>query len=88
MEDVIDNEIQFQSTLPMRGETEASDMAKRLKWDFNPLSPCGERLTKYFLFCGIINFNPLSPCGERLSSGSISPISGQFQSTLPMREET
>ena len=38
--------------------------------NFNPLSPCGERLMAVACenFCG--NFNPLSPCGERLGERS------------------
>ena len=37
--------------------------------DFNPRSPCGERLsgTSWWSWPG--NFNPRSPCGERLFSG-------------------
>ena len=34
----------FQSTLPMRGETEYSGYVFEYNKHFNPLSPCGERL--------------------------------------------
>ena len=33
----------FQSTLPMRGATTASDLLSLLQVNFNPHSPCGER---------------------------------------------
>ena len=40
----------------------------RSLFDFNPRSPCGERLcnvkTDFFVR---FNFNPRSPCGERLT---------------------
>ena len=36
--------------------------------DFNPRSPCGERLQGIFLPYGITDFNPRSPCGERQKS--------------------
>ena len=57
--------------------------------NFNPRSPCGERL---FLGMAKINhkhFNPRSPCGERLACRVpfISPPS-VFQSTLPVRGAT
>ena len=37
---------------------------------------------------GRFYFNPHSPCGERLCCHFISPPSGKFQSTLPMRGAT
>ena len=33
--------------------------------NFNPRSPCGERLVVLYLFHRPLNFNPRSPCGER-----------------------
>ena len=33
--------------------------------DFNPHSPCGERLDGVYRFASNRNFNPHSPCGER-----------------------
>ena len=36
--------LQFQSTLPMRGETCGGHTGRWRCWYFNPLSPCGERL--------------------------------------------
>ena len=55
----------FQSTLPMRGATGAT-LAKVYEYsDFNPRSPCGERLVAYGAALGHKYFNPRSPCGER-----------------------
>ena len=56
--------------------------------DFNPHSPCGERL---FCTCPKIagsNFNPHSPCGERLSNQQTMQLADIFQSTLPLRGAT
>ena len=33
--------------------------------DFNPRSPCGERLPRYVVHQLPQDFNPRSPCGER-----------------------
>ena len=46
--------VQFQSTLPMRGETTTYSIVLSDYSHFNPLSPCGERRTVY------INVNPES----------------------------
>ena len=35
-------------------------------YDFNPRSPCGERLLPNTIASIISHFNPRSPCGERL----------------------
>ena len=62
---------------------------KDIKWDFNPRSPCGERLESCDPGGGVHgNFNPRSPCGERhviLAPWDLLP---PFQSTLPMRGAT
>jgi len=55
----------FQSTLPMRGETYHTSVQVIMGYDFNPLSPCGERLLFSSSSSLIFDFNPLSPCGER-----------------------
>ena len=41
----IDRIGEFQSTLPMRGATAMGQRVRRQKNNFNPRSPCGERLT-------------------------------------------
>jgi len=51
----------------MRGETPSELAIKKTYADFNPLSPCGERLNSVYIgYCFNSDFNPLSPCGERL----------------------
>ena len=57
-----------------------------IRYNFNPRSPCGERLTARYTLekCGS-NFNPRSPCGERRGRLLITTcIRFQFQSTLPV----
>jgi len=79
---------QFQSTLPVRGETSAGLFFSSVLPNFNPLSPCGERLTKATKRSIPAYFNPLSPCGERLRPlFEFTPLE-VFQSTLPVRGET
>ena len=56
----------FQSTLPVWGATGFSTARFRLVLDFNPRSPCGERLSTLPLKYSTTDyFNPRSPCGER-----------------------
>ena len=57
---------QFQSTLPVWGETRCCDISVNISGDFNPLSPCGERRVLFLQMKDPCDFNPLSPCGERL----------------------
>ena len=56
----------FQSTLPVRGATTRTPSTSPQRLNFNPRSPCGERLRDTFgcLFYWR-HFNPRSPCGER-----------------------
>ena len=53
--------------------------------DFNPRSPCGERLCilRPPRYSGCY-FNPRSPCGERLLFRTALPGNTGFQSTLPV----
>ena len=78
----------FQSTLPLRGVTTRSSSQARPAPNFNPHSPCRERLsthnTSFFRFY----FNPCSPCGERPSVMSPTKPPLLFQSTLPLRGAT
>ena len=55
----------FQSTLPMRGATQGAAQEGRDNPDFNPRSPCGERLLLPSNPILTSYFNPRSPCGER-----------------------
>ena len=64
------NIFEFQSTLPVRGATCCRDTQKTDELNFNPRSPCGERLSSWLvLSLRARNFNPRSPCGERLGGG-------------------
>ena len=56
--------------------------------DFNPRSPCGERLRELQPIFDAINFNPRSPCGERPIAAARSASLMVFQSTLPVRGAT
>ena len=71
--------VQFQSTLPLRGATQAQ---------FHTLPLRGATMEKYYNITGNGNFNPRSPYGERqlhLPGGF--GLAG-FQSTLPLRGAT
>ena len=52
--------------------------------NFNPRSPCGERLTKRVPQLSLSYFNPRSPCGERHGVFLLRNPSRLFQSTLPV----
>ena len=41
--------LEFQSTLPVRGATISPGLLVNYQNDFNPRSPCGERLYEYLL---------------------------------------
>ena len=60
----------------------------RKLYDFNPRSPCGERLLIIGYRHVTHNFNPRSPCGERHSAFLRASFTSSFQSTLPMRGAT
>ena len=78
----------FQSTLPMRGATGSPHGFRRYSPDFNPRSPCGERLMHHSIALNALNFNPRSPCGERHYKEGQYAGHNIFQSTLPMRGAT
>ncbi len=50
---------------PHAGSDAGSKHRKHLHADFNPRSPCGERLLVSHRRSSSSNFNPRSPCGER-----------------------
>ena len=56
--------------------------------DFNPRSPCGERLFIWTLISSLFHFNPRSPCGERQLLPMFPNKTVGFQSTLPVRGAT
>ena len=53
-------------------------------FNFNPRSPCGERLRQKENGEKQGDFNPRSPCGERRTHSHQAQSCGQFQSTLPV----
>ena len=58
-------------------------------FDFNPRSPCGERLYSWSRsFVGGSDFNPRSPCGERPGLDGSRIGLQRFQSTLSLRRAT
>ena len=73
---------------PHAGSDNTKKSRSHSKPDFNPRSPCGERLGRYWNIFWTCNFNPRSPCGERLSSQQVNINVWIFQSTLPMRGAT
>ena len=56
--------------------------------DFNPRSPCGERLGDMRISLRQFDFNPRSPCGERPRRIAWPGGMVGFQSTLPLRGAT
>ena len=59
-----------------------------LSSNFNPRSPCGERLGPQLCHALHQHFNPRSPCGERRAVYSVALLIRKFQSTLPVRGAT
>ena len=57
-------------------------------WNFNPLSPHGERPRPITIKTTTADFNPLSPHGERPSPTGGARRTAKFQSTLPAWGET
>ena len=55
----------FQSTLPVWGATGQAYLIPFFNGNFNPRSPCGERLLPVCPVGQACYFNPRSPCGER-----------------------
>ncbi len=81
------NNALFQSTLPVWGETKPYIITGGKNYDFNPLSPCGERRNGIVIPSLITYFNPLSPCGERQQrEGFIQGLSADFNPLSPCGE--
>jgi len=81
--------LQFQSTLPMRGETAyIIDDNTGVNGFQSTLPMRGETTATLKPTRQCSNFNPLSPCGERPEVAKRAVKAGVFQSTLPMRGET
>ena len=76
----------FQSALPLRGATHVIGNSGNRGNDFNPRSPCGERLGKSSCFRPYRYFNPRSPCGERRGIRAPSPSLCNFNPRSPCGE--
>ena len=73
---------------PRAGSDAKSQKYLKQCQNFNPRSPCGERLFDEWELDAKNNFNPRSPCGERLNWRFPAPAVKTFQSTLPVRGAT
>ena len=86
---MLDNQLVLISIhAPHAGSDNNGDFMYQWASNFNPRSPCGERLPTGILMCLLMYFNPRSPCGERLDPAVTEAPPVQFQSTLPMRGAT
>ena len=79
----------FQPTLPMRGATCAHGGLKLRRHNFNPRSPCGERLLVRHGFRAAEVFQPTLPMRGATPCSIIQRfLTTKFQPTLPMRGAT
>ena len=70
---------------PRVGSDLSSEIQPSDKVDFNPRSPCGERLSSACVHAIVLSyFNPRSPCGERHFVSGTHSTGALFQSTLPV----
>ena len=69
---------------PRVGSDSSFFTASRALSNFNPRSPCGERLWRINHAPSSGYFNPRSPCGERLKGTLPIITTVRFQSTLPV----
>ncbi len=84
-----DNSEKFQSTLPMRGATGWHSSCRSVCQNFNPRSPCGERLLKHMLQVVAVCISIHAPhAGSDLAKVTGLQCAVEFQSTLPMRGAT
>ena len=73
---------------PHAGSDIKTSLFRSYPRNFNPHSPCGERLFASSIIFTYMDFNPHSPCGERLRPPEFYINFFRFQSTLPMRGAT
>ncbi len=78
----------FQSTLPMRGATLLCASSCRVLCDFNPRSPCGERLYEAVTEVSDSLFQSTLPMRGATPAAAPAGPAVRFQSTLPMRGAT
>ena len=80
---------QFQSTLPLRGATWSVPCRPSSWCNFNPHSPCGERLADQRLISRTLDISIHTPlAGSDFHVRWLYPFAHQFQSTLPLRGAT
>ena len=80
--------VRFQSTLPLRGATRLSSSATGKPSNFNPRSPCGERLKSSPRAIPRMIFQSTLPLRGATMLGGAIAANYQFQSTLPLRGAT
>ena len=79
----------FQSTLPVRGATGFGVQNAQNLWNFNPRSPCGERLARGLAISSTNAFQSTLPVrGATITDIVIEEATEIFQSTLPVRGAT
>ena len=78
----------FQSTLPLRGATRFLAASQDRLRNFNPHSPCGERLIRYGILTLSILFQSTLPLRGATHDSNASSSFCIFQSTLPLRGAT
>ena len=71
---------------PRVGSDLVTLMGMALLLDFNPRSPCGERLYRAAAYTPCTHFNPRSPCGERLFRLTVGRPAGHFNPRSPCGE--
>ena len=81
-------DMEFQSTLPMRGATMVSTRLPPNNKISIHAPHAGSDISGPLPPSTPSNFNPRSPCGERQGRRVQEPTGWQFQSTLPMRGAT
>ena len=80
---------EFQSTLPVRGATNFIIHCIFSMSNFNPRSPCGERLKKKYRVFYTLEFQSTLPVrGATIAQLHASVAPDVFQSTLPVRGAT
>ena len=78
----------FQSTLPLRGATRLEARRLLICTDFNPRSPCGERLGNQQTMQLADIFQSTLPLRGATAPYAVLECSCLFQSTLPLRGAT
>ena len=77
----------FQSTLPVRGATGVAPAHVQKCWNFNPRSPCGERLHHMLLFLMVRLFQSTLPVrGATLTAANVGADAADFNPRSPCGE--